>query len=176
MTRILNFIFLFLLAGIFYVQTDGFGANINSAQNQQATLEAQPAAMLAVKKASFKPEPAKPAALLTKNALSGVEKHAITARFAAQRLAASTVIRTTVMTKEPAPSNETKASQFTVSGNLVNARAEPSTSSKVLTKLRQGTVVAATGQSKGAWVKVVVQDTGQSVWMHSNFLAAESQT
>jgi hypothetical protein len=176
MTRIFNFTILFLLASIFYVQTDGFGTTVTSAKSNQSNLEAAPAAIQVALKAPAKPEPVKPAALQDKNVLSEIEKHAIKARFAANQLAASTVIRTAIVTKKPVVSAETKANHFTVSGNLVNARAKPSTQSKVVTKLRQGTLVAATGQSDGAWIKVVVKETGQPVWMHSNFLALESQT
>ena len=111
------------------------------------------------------------------NALSEPGINAIKARFFAERLAASTLIRSAPEIAKPqiavGASPSADINTLRVSGRVVNARAKPTTSAKVLAKLRRGTEVVSTGQSKGKWAEVVVVETGVSVWMHSDFLTKQ---
>ena len=98
---------------------------------------------------------------------------AIKSRYTAQRLAASTLIRSVKLTKAPVIVKPDTA-RMIVAGKVVNARSEPTTQSQVLAKLRRGTEVVPTGNSDGDWAEVIVEETGQSVWMHSDFLTQQS--
>lgn len=180
MTRIFNFVILFALAGIFYVQTDGFGAGTISAsanRTEVAQTPTQPVDTPVVLAAAVTQTPKAPIKVANINAMTDAEKQAVQDRFVAQRLASSTVIRTVKMTKstlQQAGASKTKLQRLVVSGNVVNARAEPTTQSDVLAKLRRGTEVVPTGVSEGVWAQVIVTDTGKAVWMHSKFLKAQS--
>lgn len=59
---------------------------------------------------------------------------------------------------------------FRVTGSVVNARSGPGTQYQVLTRLRRGQELVATGETDGTWAKAVVSDTGEEVWMHTSFL------
>lgn len=127
--------------------------------------------------AAVQETPTQPIKVTNINAMSGAEKEAVQQRFIAQRLASSTVIRTVKMTKstlQSAATPEATADRLFVAGNVVNARAEPTTSSSVLAKLRRGTEVLPTNQSDGVGAQVIVSETGQSVWMHFKFLKSQS--
>ncbi len=176
MSRILNFTILFLLGGIIYVQTDGFGANAGS-----SVVRSEPVAAVQVQTVVITPavakvlidDPQQPVKTADINALTKAEKDAIKSRFTAQRLAASTLIRTVKLTKTPVIVKP-EIARMIVAGKIVNARSEPTTQSQVLAKLRRGTEVVPTGNSDGDWAEVIVEETGQSVWMHSDFLTQQS--
>ena len=173
MTRIFNIIMLMLLGGIFYVQSDGFGSQTEAAQTAEVKVETpiQTAALIAVEQPSQENDNvALEQTAPPSNVLTPVEIAVIHDRFVAQRLAASTLIRTVKITKEPTAAPKI----LLVSGNVVNARARPTTASAVLAKLRRGTKVIPTGESKGGWAQVVVSETGIEVWMHSKFLTEQS--
>lgn len=171
MSRIFNFAVLFLLAGIYYVQTDGFG-KANATVDRTAEPVVEQVAVVEVQKVIVPVKAVVAAAAVDANRLTRNELAAIQARFLAKRLTASTVI----VEVEPAriPKLDDATEYLQVSGKLVNARAEPTTSSAVLAKLRRGTKVEPTGLSDGNWAQVIVSDTGQSVWMHTNFLTSQS--
>lgn len=184
MTRIFNFAMLFLLAGIYYIQTDSFGAGTTAANASvsEPVKADTPVVKTALRtdtptlRAPAKDLPSLPIATNNVDDLSLAEKEAIIARFTAERLTASTVIRTAKATKAPVeidtPNTATidTINTLKVTGNVVNARSAPSTSSDVIAKLRRNTEVVSTGQSDGKWAEVIVIETGQSVWMHSDFL------
>lgn len=205
MTRFLNFVLLFMLGTIFYIQTDGLGSNkveasIQPAQTKQTVTEIEtettapktvalvtPTVETTVEKAADpqpEPEPvqeevfkveATPAPTPKTNALTQTQIDEIEGRFAAQRLTASTVIRTAAITTaaepETTPTSDVAVQEFFVNGSVVNARSEPNTSSEILAKLRRGTAVVSTGNTDGAWAEVIVVETGQFVWMHTDFLS-----
>ena len=171
MSRIFNFALLFLLAGIYYVQTDGFGA-ANATVDRTAEPVVTQVALVDVPKIVVPVKAVVAAVPVDPNLLTADELAAIQSHFLAKRLTASTVIVEVKTAAAPKLVDTTEYLQ--VSGRLVNVRAEPTTSSAVLAKLRRGTKVEPTGVSDGNWAQVIVSDTGQSVWMHSNFLAAQS--
>lgn len=175
MTRIFNFVILLALAGIFYIQTDGFGANKVSASADQATTALQKPVVLASVEAPIEKAPKAPIKVANINAMTEAEIEAVQNRFVAQRLSSSTVIRTVKMTKSTLKQAAApRVKRMVVAGNVVNARAEPTTGSAVLAKLRRGTEVLPTGQSEGAWSQVIVTTSGLAVWMHSDFLKSQS--
>ncbi len=188
MTRLFNFAMLFLLAGIYYIQTDGFGAGSTPANASSTEVaKADTSADTSVQKVALHTEtptlrapandlPSLPIVTNNVDDLTGAEKEAIVARFNAERLTSSTVIRTAKATKKPTeidtPNTATidTINTLKVAGNVVNARSAPSTSSDIIAKLRRNTEVVSTGQADGKWAEVIVIETGQSVWMHSDFL------
>lgn len=99
----------------------------------------------------------------------------------ADRLAASRRMAAPMVTPEPEPEVAAVAVEepapapspviFTVTGSVVNARSGPGTGFEVVTRLRRGAQLFATGESEGVWAKFVVSDTGQEVWMHTGFIA-----
>jgi uncharacterized protein YgiM (DUF1202 family) len=102
------------------------------------------------------------------NVLSREELRQIKSRFIAEKLVANVVLRQVpVRVKADRPQEETT---WRVSGRLVNARSGPATSHEVLAKLERGTIVEGAGETDGSWVKVIVQDSGETVWIHGNFL------
>jgi hypothetical protein len=104
MTRIFNFAILFFLAGIFYIQTDGFGMNSISAKAERVAQSVEPKVETieqdsVVLASAVVETPKTPIKVGNINALTQSEKEAVEARFVAQRLASSAVIRTAKMTK-----------------------------------------------------------------------------
>lgn len=180
MTRIFNFVILFFLVGVFYIQTDGFGAgtmtaNVERAKQARFVADDAPIVLASMSAKGVKDTPQEPIKVANINAMSEAEKEAVKQRFIAMRLASSTVIRTVKMTKSTLQSaSAPRENRMVVAGTVVNARSEPTTSSAVLAKLRRGTEVLPTGQSNGEWAQVIVSTSGQAVWMHSDFLKTQS--
>ncbi len=147
MSRIFNFALLFLLAGIYYVQTDGFGA-ANATVNRVVEPVVEQVAVVEAPQGVV-PVKAVVTAAVDPNALTSDELAAIQSRFHAKRLTTSTVIVAVKTASVPKLVDTTEYLQE--SGKLVNARAEPTTSSAVLAKLHRGTKVEPSGASDGEW-------------------------
>ena len=189
MTRVFNIAMLCILAGIYYSQHGGFeqssSANAATTDRQQVVKPAvapvsEPIALTApvVTAALTTETDAEPAQALiqpkTYPAMSETEIDAAKKRFTAQALTNSTVIRQVALDQPVATQRETPENLMTVSGSVVNARAEPTTQSQVLAKLKRGAEVMATGEQEGSWRQVVVVESGEVVWMHRKFLKAAS--
>lgn len=57
-----------------------------------------------------------------------------------------------------------------VAANRLNMRAGPGTTFKKLTTLTRGMLLDQTGKSDGPWLEIAVVDSGETGWLHSDYL------
>ena len=186
MTRFLNFLLVGLFGTYFYLEYRE--SNAVDASPGQATLVAKAVvdADAAPLRAETGADPVKVALVQTPDTVVASDAEPVIAEgpvpevlsdaeirkakdlFAAQRLTALPVEVAVVAEPEPQPT--AAPTVLEVTGSVVNARSGPGTGYDVLTRLTRGTSLYATDETDGSWVKVMVAETGQEVWMHSGFL------
>lgn len=100
-----------------------------------------------------------------------INSQEIRERVAARDLMALPPIEQLTVADDPEPAPAAAPQILRVTGSVVNARSGPGTGFDVVTRLRRGQELFATGDTDGVWAKAVVVETGEEVWMHTKFLA-----
>lgn len=183
MTRLLNFVLVALFASYFYLEyrePNAAGAvQVDATQVAKAETSADTDALIASEQPAEAVKLAHAGAAATQTdavaappevvVVNAEELQSVRSYVSARELMALPLEETVAEVSEPEPAVAPVI--FRVTGSLVNARSGPGTSFDVLTKLRRGQELYATGDVEGDWAKAVVAETGEEVWMHTGFLA-----